>query len=66
VAAGLGDRQPGTDRGGQRLLDELDLAGARRQRRVDDGALLDLGDARGTHMTSRGRAVRRWETRRRK
>ena len=39
---GLGDRQPGADRGRHRLLDQVDLARAGLERRVPDRALLDL------------------------
>ena len=42
-ARGFGDRQAGTDRGGHRLLDQVDLGGAGAQRRFTDGAALDLG-----------------------
>ena len=41
----LGHRQPGADRGGHRLLDEAGPARAGVERRVADGALLDLGHA---------------------
>ena len=41
----LADRQAGADRGGHRLLDEPGPAGAGVERRVADGALLDLGHA---------------------
>ena len=37
----------GADRGGQGLLDQVDLAGARRKRRLLDRPPLDLGDPRG-------------------
>ena len=40
------DRQPGPDRGRDRLLDQVHLAGAGGQRRLFDRALLDLGHAR--------------------
>ena len=43
---GSADREPGADRGGHRLLDQVRLARAGGQRRLLDGALLDAGDAR--------------------
>ena len=43
----LGDRQPGADGGGERLLDQVHLARARGQRRLLDRAALDVGDPRG-------------------
>ena len=46
VPGRLGDRQPGADRGGHRLLDQVRLARAGGQRRLLDRALLDAGDAR--------------------
>ena len=46
VPGRLGDRQPGADRGGHRLLDQVGLARAGAERRLLDGALLDAGDAR--------------------
>ncbi len=39
--------QAGADGGGHRLFDEVGGAGARVERGVMDGALLDLGDAAG-------------------
>ena len=42
---GVLDRQPGADRAGHRLLDQVRLARSRRQRRLDDGVALDLGQA---------------------
>src|SRR5262249_5825886 len=45
VPGRLGDRQPGADRGGHGLLDQVRLPRPRRQRRLLDGALLDAGDA---------------------
>ena len=45
VPGRLGDRQPGADRGGHRLLDQVRLARAGRERRLLDGALLDARDA---------------------
>jgi hypothetical protein len=42
----LADRETGADRGRHRLFDQAGPAGARVERRVSDGALLDLGDAR--------------------
>jgi hypothetical protein len=47
VPGRLADRQPGADRGGHRLLDQVGLAGARRQARLLDRALLDAGHAGG-------------------
>ena len=47
VAGGLAHRQAGADRGRHRLLDQVGLAGARRQAGLLDGALLDPGHARG-------------------
>ena len=47
VAGRLGDGQPGADRGGHGLLDEVRLARAGREGRFLDGALLDAGHARG-------------------
>ena len=47
VAVGLGDVDAGADGGGHRLLNEVDLPGAGLDARVDDGALLHLGDAGG-------------------
>ena len=46
VPGRLADRQPGADRGGHRLLDQVGLARAGRERRVLDRALLDPGHAR--------------------
>ena len=46
VPGRLGDRQPGADRGGHRLLDQVRLARAGGERRLLDRALLDAGDAR--------------------
>ena len=46
VPGRLGDGQPCADRGGHRLLDEVRLPGAGRERRLLDGALLDARDAR--------------------
>ena len=46
VPGRLGDGQPGADRGGHRLLDQVRLARAGGQRRLLDRALLDAGDAR--------------------
>ena len=46
VPGRLGDRQPGADRGGHRLLDQVGLARAGRERRLLDRALLDAGHAR--------------------
>ena len=48
VAGRLGDRQAGADRGGHRLLDQVGLARAGRERRLLDRALLDAGHA-GRH-----------------
>jgi hypothetical protein len=47
VPGRLGDREPGADRGGHRLLDQEDLARAGGLGGLLDGALLDLGDAEG-------------------
>ena len=47
VAAGLGDRKPHADGGRHGLLDEVDLARARRLCRLAHGALFHLGDAGG-------------------
>ncbi len=47
VARGRRHVETGADRGRHRLLDQVDLAGARRERRLAHGALLDAGDARG-------------------
>ena len=46
VPGRLGDREPGADRGGHRLLDQVGLARAGGERRFLDRALLDAGDAR--------------------
>ena len=46
AARRLADRQAGADRGGHRLLDQARPARAGVERRVADGALLDLGHAR--------------------
>ena len=46
AAGRLGDRQPGADRGGHRLVDQVHFAGLGAVAAVDDGAALDLGDAR--------------------
>src|SRR5262245_37811464 len=46
VAEGGEHGEPGADAGGHGLLDHEHLAGARALGRVDDGALLDAGDAR--------------------
>ena len=46
VAGRLADRQARADRGRHRLLDQVGLAGAGRQARLLDRALLDAGDAR--------------------
>src|SRR4051812_12581371 len=46
-ARGLADGQPGPDRGGHRLLDEVGLARTGREAGLLDGALLDAGDAGG-------------------
>ena len=46
VPGRLGDGEPGADRGGHRLLDQVGLARAGGERRLLDGALLDPGDAR--------------------
>ncbi len=46
VPGRIGDRQPGADRGCHRLLDEIGLARARRERRLLDRALLDARDTR--------------------
>ena len=40
------DGEAGADRGGHRLLDQVGLSGAGRERRLLDGSLLDAGDAR--------------------
>ena len=45
VPGRLGDGEPGADRGGHRLLDQVRLARAGRERRLLDRALLDAGDA---------------------
>ena len=45
VAGRLVDRQAGADRGGHRLLDDVDLAGAGLVAGLLDRALLDAGDA---------------------
>ena len=45
VPGRLGDGQPGADRGGHRLLDQVRLARAGVERRLLDGALLDARDA---------------------
>ena len=45
VPGRLGDGEPGADRGGHRLLDQVRLARAGRQRRLLDRALLDAGHA---------------------
>ena len=45
AALRLGDREPGADRGGQRLLDQHDRSRAGGHRRLLDGFALDLGDA---------------------
>ena len=47
VPGRLGDGQPGADRGGHRLLDQVRLARAGGERRLLDRALLDAGHARG-------------------
>ena len=47
VALGLGDVDARTDGGGDRLFNEVDAARAGLNARVDDRALLDLGDAGG-------------------
>src|SRR5207237_10538986 len=47
VPGRLGDGQPGPDRGRHRLLDQVRLSRAGRERRLFDRALLDAGDARG-------------------
>ena len=47
VPGRLGDGQPGADRGGHRLLDQVGVAGARGERRLLDRALLDAGHAGG-------------------
>src|SRR5690606_33110648 len=47
AARGVHDRQPGTDRGSHRLLDQVGLAGAGVEGGVVDGALLNLGDTAG-------------------
>ena len=44
---GSADGQPGADRGRHRLLDQVRLARAGRERRLLDRALLDAGHARG-------------------
>src|SRR4051794_7072305 len=46
-ARGLADGQPGPDRGGHRLLDEVGLAGAGGEAGLLDGPFLDTGDAGG-------------------
>ena len=46
VPGRLGDGQAGADRGRHRLLDQVGLARAGRERRLLDRALLDAGDAR--------------------
>src|SRR6185312_5109162 len=46
-AGRLAHRQPGADRRGHRLLDQVGGAGSGRQARLLDGALLDAGHARG-------------------
>ena len=49
---------PGADGGGDRLLDQLDVAGAGGERRLLDRAPLDLGDARrGAHDQPRAGAA---------
>ena len=47
MAVGLGDIHPRADGGGQGLLDEVHPPGAGLDARVNDGALLHLGDAGG-------------------
>src|SRR5205807_1655515 len=47
VAGRLPDRQPGADRRGHRLLDQVRLAGPGAQAGLLDGALLDSRDPRG-------------------
>src|SRR5215210_8709307 len=47
VPGRLGDGEPGTDRGGHRLLDQVRLARTRRERRLLDRALLDARDPGG-------------------
>ena len=57
VAGGLVDGQPGADRGGHRLLDDVDPAGAGLVAGLLDRALLDRGDAaRARRSTIRGLA----------
>src|SRR5213595_3193707 len=46
VPGRLGDRKTCVDRRGHRLLDQVGLARAGRQRRLFDRALLDAGDTR--------------------
>ena len=46
VPGRLGDGKPGADRGGHRLLDQVGLARAGRERRLLDCTLLDAGHAR--------------------
>ncbi len=46
-AGGFADRQPGADGRSHGLFDEVHLAGARAQRRLANGAALDLGAAAG-------------------
>ena len=62
VAGGLRDRQLRADRGRDRLLDQVYLAGAGSEAGLLDRPLLDLGDARGAHITTRERGYGRGRT----
>ena len=60
VPGRLGDLEPGADGGGDRLLDQRDLARAGRQARLLDRPRLDLGDAGGhAHDHARARPAAR-------